>query len=387
MLTKKSFQSKSRIFVKNLLTLVTFYPLSLFLKSTSKNQNNYLFINTGQLGDLILSSLIFTNSNLFPKNSQLYFIVRKEYAQIYKSYLGTIQIIEWDAWQYRYSLFHRYKFMRIIQSLNCNYAINITSGRGAISDELTLLSGAVTKVCFKINQKHMVKYFQNYYDSLYNYVIEFNTHNEFEKILNMIGWITKGIPKKQLRYFLYKDDYVYGREILNEIREHEADKIIIINPFTDLPEKDWANKNYKSLISLLSKHKNCKIILQGNKHQRNAIRKLIPDSAKNIYNLAGKFSLHESSALLSKADLFIGNDSGFSHIAIALGINMIGIIGCGSIDIFFPYPIGKNAFLKFKEVECKGCEWRCIHPTRICLDDVTPEEIYELSMEILDGNK
>jgi ADP-heptose:LPS heptosyltransferase len=385
MFDNKSFQSKGRIFVKNILTLITFFPLKLYLKPKPNNQNNYIFINTGQIGDLILSSQVLNNSNLFPKKSNIYFIVKKEYVQIYKSYFGRVQIIEWDALKYRYSIFHRIRFLKLLQSLNCKYAINITCGRGAMSDELTLLSGANITVCFKINQKHLIKYFRNYYDKYYTYVKEFNTNNEFEKISKMIYWLTGELSNDQLSYYLSGRDSFYGQEILKEIKTNELDRIIIINPFTDLAVKDWPKENYKSLILLLSKNLNFKILLQGTKKQERAIKKLISKKSENVFNIAGKFSLHESSVLLSQSNLFIGNDSGFSHIAIALGINMIGIVGCGSYGMFSPYPTKSNAFLKYKDVDCKGCEWRCIKPTRACLEEVSPREIYQLSVEILNA--
>jgi hypothetical protein len=37
----------------------------------------------------------------------------------------------------------------------------------------------------------------------------------------------------------------------------------------------------------------------------------------------------------------------------------------------------------YKDVECKGCEWRCIHEKRICIEDITPELVYENVLEIL----
>jgi len=89
------------------------------------------------------------------------------------------------------------------------------------------------------------------------------------------------------------------------------------------------------LTKLLSQN-NFVILFQGTEVQKKNINSLIINSQKNI-NIAGRHIISQSAALIQLADLFIGNDSGFTHIAKALGKPLIGIIGCGSHGIFFPY--------------------------------------------------
>ncbi|MEI7907253.1 MAG: glycosyltransferase family 9 protein, partial [Bacteroidota bacterium] len=68
------------------------------------------------------------------------------------------------------------------------------------------------------------------------------------------------------------------------------------------------------------------VLLLGTSEQRNTIDSIVKNN-NLLINCAGKLSILESAALVKKSRLFIGNDSGFTHIAKALGIPYIGIIG------------------------------------------------------------
>jgi len=104
-----------------------------------------------------------------------------------------------------------------------------------------------------------------------------------------------------------------------------------------LTEKDWPKEYFKSLISFLSKHQNYKIILQGNKRQRRFIKKIMLKKSESVFNIAGKYSLHESSSLLSKLTYLLAMIWIFTYGS-SIRINMIGLVDCGSYGIFFPYP-------------------------------------------------
>jgi ADP-heptose:LPS heptosyltransferase len=370
------------IYLKNLIALVIFI---LFKKINGSRKfekaQNILFINTGQIGDLVLSTLVLVNEDLFEQGKEIYLLVKKKYSDLFTYYNGRVKIIYWDHTLYRFSFLYRIKFIKELQKLNLEYAINFTTARGPLNDEITLLSGATKKLCFANDQKHLNRIFTKHYDKYYDKIFVLRGKTEFEKQSIVLESILTRKINLKTKYYLNNDIIPEVNSKLKTFYNVHYEKIIVINPLSDIEEKNWPGKYYHELNHQFS-NDNYLIVYQGSKQQKNRIDKLIPKS-KNIINVAGEYTLSQSAALISIADLFIGNDSGYTHIAKALNKTTIAIIGCGSYGSFFPYLERDNEYLLYNDVDCKGCEWRCIHNQRICIEEVTTRQVYELAKKIL----
>lgn len=62
-------------------------------------------------------------------------------------------------------------------------------------------------------------------------------------------------------------------------------------------------------------------------------------------DLVGQLSLPEVAAVLARADLFVGNDSGLMHIAAATGTPTLGLFGPTSADEYGPVGARAEAVL------------------------------------------
>lgn len=96
---------------------------------------------------------------------------------------------------------------------------------------------------------------------------------------------------------------------------------------------------------------------------------------------SGDFSLAESTALLSHSDLVISGDTGPVHIASALDINTLTLLGSTSPDKIKPY--GPKGHYVSAADGCRFC-WKkkCKHLTKDqvytpCMEKITPDMIME----------
>jgi ADP-heptose:LPS heptosyltransferase len=71
-----------------------------------------------------------------------------------------------------------------------------------------------------------------------------------------------------------------------------------------------------------------------------------------LLNLSGKLDLLTTSAVLKKAQLFIGNDSGLGHIASAVNVNTFTIFGPGEPNRYRPWG-PKASWIQDKQKEIK----------------------------------
>ena len=90
--------------------------------------------------------------------------------------------------------------------------------------------------------------------------------------------------------------------------------------------KDWGNEKYARVAKMLVTELDMNVLITGTAGQAE-ITGEISSVHDRVYNLAGKVSLAGFMAVLSKAELYVGGDSGGAHAAAALGVPTVTIFG------------------------------------------------------------
>ena len=91
--------------------------------------------------------------------------------------------------------------------------------------------------------------------------------------------------------------------------------------------------------------------------------------------VARSLNLAELSALLERSDLYLGNDSGVSHLAAALGVATAVLFGPSNVARWAP--LGKNVTILTQSTECSPCAVAAMKdcPHRKCLTALRPEYV------------
>ena len=165
--------------------------------------------------------------------------------------------------------------------------------------------------------------------------------HEVERLLDLVEY--KG-EKISIRIYPAKENFTK----INKILEHhgyfgnEGQKLILVAPGSQRAEKMWPIEKYREIIERLKKNKNYFIGITGSKAEKKLSLNFPND--KNVIDFRGEINLVEFGALISKANIVVGNDS--SPIHIASGFEkpfVIGIFGPGKRDLgFFPYTEKSN---------------------------------------------
>jgi len=164
-------------------------------------------------------------------------------------------------------------------------------------------------------------------------------------------------------------------------------KIIIgVNPGGDRPNRRWNPDNYAVVADQLIENLDSKVVLLGGGGEEN-ITKYIKNKMKNdVVNLAGKLTLNDLVYVTSRFDLLITNDSGPMHIGAAVGTRLVAVFGPEDPVLMGPYSSPDLYRVVYINVSCRPCnKKRCDQP--VCLDMITPDEVYEKCVELLNTNK
>jgi ADP-heptose:LPS heptosyltransferase len=99
------------------------------------------------------------------------------------------------------------------------------------------------------------------------------------------------------------------------------------------------------------------------------------DPLLNCSLVARNLNLAQLGALLARSDLYLGNDSGITHLAAAVGARTVALFGPSDVRQWAPR--GKQVTILNRNVECSPCEVpvmkSCAH--RKCLNGFLPEKI------------
>jgi len=164
--------------------------------------------------------------------------------------------------------------------------------------------------------------------------------------------------------------------ILNEIKTNTK-KLIAIAPGSIWFTKRWPTEYYKTLAAQLAKN-NFGVVLIGSKEEIRICDEVL--AGEDGINLAGKLSLLESAAVISKCDLMICNDSGALHIANAMKTNVSAFFGPTVQSIGY-FPFRENDFVFEREMECRPCGSHggnsCHLKHHDCMKYIYPEEVFK----------
>ena len=127
-------------------------------------------------------------------------------------------------------------------------------------------------------------------------------------------------------------------------------KHIVIFPGGNWYPKLWSADNFNVTMKLLlEKFHKIRFILVGSLKEKNKFyNELIKDIKEDlIIDLFG-FNLTLTSAYMKKSDIFIGNDSGLMHLAVANKLKVISLFGPTDDKVYGPYR-GDNIVIRTSE--------------------------------------
>jgi heptosyltransferase-2 len=117
-----------------------------------------------------------------------------------------------------------------------------------------------------------------------------------------------------------------------------------------------------------------RVVIVGGPDDAPAARALAPDP--NLRDWTGRLSVIEVAALLERADLFIGADSGPAHLAACAGLPSV-ILFSGTNHVGQWRPWSRRALVLTHLVSCRPCHQKtCPLADHPCMTGLEPEAVY-----------
>jgi ADP-heptose:LPS heptosyltransferase len=154
--------------------------------------------------------------------------------------------------------------------------------------------------------------------------------------------------------------------------------------------KRWAPEGFAWVARQIGREADVRLVFFGDARDRVLSRAIVDAGVPDGFiDTCGQVTLSQATGLLSRLDLFIGNDSGPLHLAAALDIPVVGIYGPTSIMNF--HPIGRRVRAVAGPVACPAnygfignrplWSWRACAGE--CLDSLDPADVLAAARDLL----
>jgi ADP-heptose:LPS heptosyltransferase len=148
--------------------------------------------------------------------------------------------------------------------------------------------------------------------------------------------------------------------------------VLVLAPGSGAREKNWPIAFYRTLADWWRhRTQGAVIVLVGPvEEEREGFDALLPYSI-----VARHLTLAQVAALLARIDLYVGNDSGMTHLSAAVGVRTVALFGPSDVRQWAPR--GEKVSVLSRNVTCSPCLPAVMKDCspRQCLTGFTPEEV------------
>ncbi|MDQ2686421.1 MAG: glycosyltransferase family 9 protein, partial [Armatimonadota bacterium] len=171
---------------------------------------------------------------------------------------------------------------------------------------------------------------------LFTHRLDYDTDkSEIECYLDVLRAVEPDVPTDpSLELWLTDAECLQAAQRLRVAFDVDLDRIRLLGlqPGASNLSKQWDSARFaQTADALLAAHPNVRLFLLGGAEERATADAMLalmePENRRRAANFVGELDLRASLAMVSQADVFLGNDTALRHSAVALHIPSIALFG------------------------------------------------------------
>ncbi len=344
---------------------------------------NILLIQLGDIGDVVLTTpTIRAVKETYPE-ARVSILVRKPFGSILLADTNLHEVVETTQAHCNWlgAIREHLHFALRLRWAQYDLVIDLRTGdRGAI---LCFLTGAPIRVGLREDSKPF------WYKHLFTKLLrdppyaELPVHPGAGQSLRIVRAMSIDTDNSTPKLYLSSKDKGRALELIAECGLLSSDRWITINPCSRWKYKEWEYAKWEELIDHLWRDHHLPTVLVGSPEEVAVTQKITMGRSNHVFNLAGKTTLGELSAVIAMSTLHLGVDSAAPHIATSVGTPTLTIFGPGnwkSWTIVDALHRVVTAAMQCVPCNQKGCN---DSEKSQCLDDLGVDQVYAEVQSIL----
>ena len=205
---------------------------------------------------------------------------------------------------------------------------------------------------------------------------EIPAHEQFYylELLRRAGWIDSLQAESLVRLAVSGEHCREAEEALSSAgARRNVPRIAIGAGASYGSAKCWPPDRFADFVNRFRSHTDAEVILFGTAAEQKVFDAIAAAIKGPSISLVGKTAIADLPALLSRCQLFVGNDSGAMHVAAAVGLPVVAIFG--PTDPHGTAPITPRCTVVQEKPYCSPCFLRRCPIDHRCMTSVRPEAV------------
>lgn len=169
-----------------------------------------------------------------------------------------------------------------------------------------------------------------------------------------------------------------AREEIADLLSHhglrKSDDYVVMHVGAKRQTNRWPAERCAYVADEITRRWGLRVVLTGNQSEVALVEDIASRMHENPILLCGQIDLRLMAALLQKARLYVGNDTGPMHLAAAVGAPVVGIFSARD----FPdkwYPAGPGQIVLRQDAPCSPCFKEVCDQDLICLKSISADQV------------
>jgi heptosyltransferase III len=164
--------------------------------------------------------------------------------------------------------------------------------------------------------------------------------------------------------------------------------IIAISLGTKLQVNNWELSNWLTLLKNLRSYlPNWQLVVVGSMEEADVANQCLSSWGGMGVNLCGQASPRVSAAVLKKARVFVGHDSGPMHLAACVGTPCVAVFSARNLPGQW-YPRGNFNQILYNRTDCAGCGLEvCIEQKKKCILSISVDQVTQAVLQVIQSDK
>ena len=338
-----------------------------------------LWVRLDAIGDNLLAASMLPHIYEKFGHAAITVVCQKHIAELYRASPYVERVVGVDKMAMFLDTKYRNEILLELRSREFDLALDSTCSWEQLADFLVVGSLAKEKVAFR-NSAAVAKNVKGKRDGIFTTLLEFSSiyEPELEKYREFLAGIGINAPALNSTVWIPEEDDAFAADFFgkNKLR---PEKTMALFAFGRSHLRTYPF--YGNALEEVCAENDFSILAFGDAPAYGFNQNCLNEINARSINLSGKTTLLQTAALMKRCRIAVGAETGLAHMACAVDIPNVVVLGGGHYGRFMPY--ARKTSVVALPLDCYWCDWTCKYEYSHCVVNIAPEVVETAVRETL----
>ena len=191
---------------------------------------------------------------------------------------------------------------------------------------LAYFSGASRRMAYSEAVTPRKRRLNRGFDGFFTHVLDRREPmHEVERSLALIAELGGAPDDAGLELWLSDDDHRFAAELCGAYDKQGSAPLVAVHLGAGAPQRQWPVENFVALARWIAEAYSARFLIVGGPGDKPLGQEFAKAVPGRVIDSTGRATLRQTAALLSRSKLYVGNDTGPTHMAAAAGVPTVSV--------------------------------------------------------------